>query len=124
MDPVERKLLELGWKLPAAPVPAATGAPFRNTGASCGPRPSRCTRSRRTAPSPVPTSSRSSSTWPGGPSTSSKAESRAFTRTGPLSVGSRNQAPGKGDSPRIFQSICRPGLSQAIRATLGPIFLA
>ena len=76
------------------------------------------------APEPQATSSRSSSRAPGRPSPSSSRESRALIRTGPLSLGASNQAPGNGDRPRILRSSSMAGFSQFSRASLGRIFLA
>ena len=105
-------------------VPRGMANPRTKSAASCAPLPSRWALSRRTAPEPQAMVRASSSTMPGSPESPTGALSKAFTRTGPLSDGASNQAPGKGDRPRMWASTSAAGRVQSMRASAGLIFLA
>src|SRR5581483_10107043 len=82
-------------------VPAGIAVPRKNSSVAIGCLPARFNSTSRTAPSPQATVSLSSSTVPAAPDPSPRVERSTFTRTGPFSPASSNQAPGNGDRPRM-----------------------
>src|SRR5580704_3186561 len=78
--------------------PALTGVPRRNSSEAIGCLPARCTCVSRMAPSPQAMVRRSSSAVPDFPLPSPLVERSALMRALPIS----NQAPGNGDSPRMW----------------------
>src|SRR5690606_2477467 len=110
-------------------VPAGMAKPRSSSSAGWAALPGRCTVSRRTTPSPQatrrPPSRPASSTSPGAPSPGPETRDiNALTRTGPSGPGASNHAPGKGDRPRMWQSISAAGRVQSMRASAGVILRA
>ena len=80
----------------------------------------------RTAPSRQATVRSSSITAPGIPEPSPLVERRTFTRSVglPSACGHSNQAPGNGDSPRMWSCTCSQGRAQSMRVSCLSILFA
>ena len=93
-------------------------APCRNSSAGIGALPARCTSRRRTAPSPQAMVRPSSSTRPGRAAALAPGVERStLTRCGPWPQSASNQAPGKGERPRIW-SCTSPRRARPVDARL------
>src|SRR5690606_16054720 len=85
-----------------SPIPLPSLAPRRKSSAAIGLPPARCNSRSLTAPSPQAIPNRSSMISPGAPFPSATVERRSFTRSGLPLAGISHQAPGTGESPRMW----------------------
>src|SRR5690606_19998440 len=99
-------------------------SPRVNSEAPSGLPPAGCSSTSWIAPLPQAIVSASSRTWPGAPLPSPILERSSLTRSALPATGISHQAPGEGDSPRMWLCTCAARLLQSTRVSSLEILLA